>query len=537
MEGGFRKSMAWLHTWTGLLVGWVLFFMWLTGTLGYFDTEIDRWMRPELPLVQAEVSQAEAVELALRRLEEVAPDAAQWTIYPPSGRDISNINLSWTGARESGSTRRSEVLDNGTGLPVEARDTGGGQALYQLHYLLRYLPSTAAYWIVGFCSMLMLTAIVTGVITHKRIFKDFFTFRPRRGQRSWLDIHNVLGVLALPFHLMITYSGLVFFMFTYMAVVVSATYGGGSEDRSRFFNEAFRNPEIAGPAGLPAASAPLAPMLAELSARWGDEQIRALQVYHPGDANARVVVTRNHVTPVSNGGRIVFDGVNGAVLEHSDRRKGPIAVNDALLGLHEGLFASPVVRWLYFVSGLLGTGLIATGLVLWTAKRRTSAAGRHHAGLALVERLNVGTIIGLPIGIAAYFWANRLIPVDVAERAAREMDTLFIAWLVMLVYAAARPLRRAWIEQSMIAALAFGLLPVLNAATSDFGLGSSLPAREWMLAGFDLTVLACALGFAAVAWYMHRAPAGSRAANATKTTTARGLDPRALPREASAESR
>src|SRR5690606_38312586 len=143
-----------------------------------------------------------------------------------------------------------------------------------------------------------------------------------------------------------TYSGLVFFMFTYMAVVVSATYGGGSEDRSRFFNEAFRNPEIAGPAGLPAASAPLAPMLAELSARWGDEQIRALQVYHPGDANARVVVTRNHVTPVSNGGRIVFDGVNGAVLEHSDRRKGPIAVNDALLGLHEGLFASPVVRWL-----------------------------------------------------------------------------------------------------------------------------------------------------------------------------------------------
>ena len=31
-------------TWAGLLVGWVLFFTFLTGTLGYFDDEIDRWM-------------------------------------------------------------------------------------------------------------------------------------------------------------------------------------------------------------------------------------------------------------------------------------------------------------------------------------------------------------------------------------------------------------------------------------------------------------------------------------------------------------
>ncbi len=534
MEGGFRKSMAWLHTWTGLLVGWLLFFIFLTGTLGYFDSEIDRWMRPELPLVHTDVAQGEAIALGMRRLEEVAPDATQWTIYPPSGRDILNINLSWT---EPGSIRGSEVLDNGTGRPVEARDTGGGQALYQLHYVLRYVPSTAAYWIVGFCSMLMLTAIVTGVITHKRIFRDFFTFRPRRGQRSWLDIHNVLGVLALPFHLMITYSGLVFFVFTYMAVVVSATYGSGADDRSRFFDEAFRNPALPAPAGVDADSAPLAPMLAELSARWGEGQIRSLQVHHPGDANARVVVTRNHVTPVSNGGRIVFDGVSGAVLEHTDRRTGPMVVNDALLGLHEGLFASPVLRWLYFFSGLLGTGLIATGLVLWTAKRRSSPAGQRHAGLVLVERLNVGTLIGLPIGIAAYFWANRLIPVDVAERAAREMDTLFIVWLAMLLYAAARPLRRAWLEQSVMAALAFGLLPVLNAATSDYGLARTLPAREWMLAGFDLTVVVCALGFGVIAWYVLQPSAGERAAKTAKMTATENLKRRALPREAPAESR
>src|SRR3546814_3592298 len=64
--------------------------------------------------------------------------------------------------------------------------------------------------------MFMLVAIVSGVITHKKIFVDFFTFRWGKGQRSWLDAHNALSVFGLPFHLMITYTGLVTLMALYM---------------------------------------------------------------------------------------------------------------------------------------------------------------------------------------------------------------------------------------------------------------------------------------------------------------------------------
>ncbi len=41
MKEGFRQSMSWLHTWLGLVLGVVLYFVYLTGTLGYLDTEID----------------------------------------------------------------------------------------------------------------------------------------------------------------------------------------------------------------------------------------------------------------------------------------------------------------------------------------------------------------------------------------------------------------------------------------------------------------------------------------------------------------
>lgn len=53
MKEGFRQCMAWLHTWTGLVVGWILFFVFLTGTTGYVKDEINRWMQPERPMQQA----------------------------------------------------------------------------------------------------------------------------------------------------------------------------------------------------------------------------------------------------------------------------------------------------------------------------------------------------------------------------------------------------------------------------------------------------------------------------------------------------
>src|SRR5690606_20527900 len=40
---GFRQANSWLHTWSGLLLGWLLFAIFLTGTLSYFRQEITYW--------------------------------------------------------------------------------------------------------------------------------------------------------------------------------------------------------------------------------------------------------------------------------------------------------------------------------------------------------------------------------------------------------------------------------------------------------------------------------------------------------------
>jgi uncharacterized iron-regulated membrane protein len=509
MKEGFRKSMAWLHTWVGLLLGSVLYFMFITGTAGYLDTEIDRWMNPELPASRLPVPVDQAARTALDYLDTHARGAERWVISLPLNRNDPFLRVSWSGAEGVGRVAKDyRLLDPATGEAFAGRDTAGGQTLYRMHWQLHYLPRWMSDWLVGCATMFMLIALVTGVVVHKKIFTDFFTFRPGKGQRSWLDAHNAVSVFSLPFQLMITYSGLIFMMFIYMPLIVAAWYGPGEESRKRFQGEVFDTP------ALPAASGAAAPLV-ELdrvmseARRRNDAPIASIEVTHPGDSHARIVVRGDFAAgPLRAAHQLVFDGVSGELLaERQARSSDAKAFRDVMLGLHEGLFAGPGLRAMYVLSGLLGAAMIATGLVLWTVKRRQrieKAGMLPHRGLRAVERLNVATIIGLPIAICAYFWANRLLPLDMSDRAAWEVHALFLGWSLLFLHASLRPTANVWQEQAWLAALSYALLPLVNALTTSRHLGHSLPEGDWVMAGFDLSMLTLGLAFAGLALYLRR---------------------------------
>jgi len=528
MKNGFRQSMSWVHTWGGLSVGWILFFVFLTGTTGYFDTEIDRWMKPELPKDTATMEQSLAVAEA--RLQQKGVGAERWFISPPTNRDTPNLRIFWQMPGEDGKrgVTGNELLDSSTGEPVAGRATGGGQTLYRMHYALHYLPNDVAYWIVGICSMFMLLAIVTGIVIHKKIFKDFFTFRPLKGQRSWLDMHNLLSVSALPFHFMITYSGLIFFAVTYMPLIIAGSYGTGKDAEDAFFADIFSQSDKLERANSPANTASLSAMVAIAESHWGKNQIRALDISNPGDANARVSISRQLDSPLRASPELIFDGVSGELLNSkAAATSAPRTVRDTFLGLHEGLFANTAMRWLYFLSGLLGTAMIATGMILWTVKRRPAQLKKATGpdfGHRLVESLNLGTIVGLPIAIAAYFWANRLLPVDFAARSNWEVHVMFLVFLAALLYPLTRTIMRGWMDLLWLAAAAYGLLPIVNAVTTERHLVNSIAQSDWLFAGVDLTFLTIGILFALAARRLQQIPQVSHAAaNSHKKVAAQDL--------------
>ena len=515
MREGLRQSMAWLHTWSGLLVCWVLFLVFCAGTATYFKAEISLWMKPELHrAAQNPLSSGQQAQIAVNYMREHAAQAPRWFINLPADRS-SELSAGWivppTAAEKAAGKRgkfQSDIIDTVSGEKMAAvRETRGGEFLYRLHFDLHYMPALWARWIVGVCAMFMLVAIISGVVTHKRIFKDFFTFRSGKGQRSWLDAHNATAVLALPYHLMITYTGLVTLMFMYMPSAAQVAYKG---DEKAFFSEVFPgNSSNAKPAGVKASLTAMAPLVAQAEQHWGGTPAARLVVNHPGDANATVVITRQRGAELSYlQPSMQFNGVTGALLAADGDQIAPAAqTRGVLYGLHMAHFAQPLLRVLFFLCGLAGCAMVATGALLWAVKERQSYAkvlaqgGHVGIGLRLVDGLNIGAIAGLPIAFAAYFWANRLLPVVLEKRAEAEITCFFAAWAVSAVLAHIRPDRRMWQWQLWAGALLFIGLPVLNIFTTSSHLGVTLLQGRgpWAVAGFDLTVLALGLFLAAAA--------------------------------------
>ena len=160
--------------------------------------------------------------------------------------------------------------------------------------------------------------------------------------------------------------------------------------------------------------------MAQAESHW-QGNVGRVTVNNPGDAGATVTLTRNAADGVSYGRLspyMRFDGVTGQMQENLDELSPTVRTAGVITGLHLGLFAAPVLRWFYFLVSLAGTGMVGTGLVLWIAKRRQKArpGAREAFSLRLVDGLNAGTVAGLFIAVAAFFWANRLLPPDLPGR-------------------------------------------------------------------------------------------------------------------------
>lgn len=448
---GARQCMAWLHGWTGLLLGHVLFIMSLAGTLSLFRPEIGRWMRPE---IQGDPDPVRAIDAAVAWLAANAQPTG-WYLTAPDGRSNS-VEATY----DAGAGFMTRALDPVSGAPL-ARDTLGGEFFYRLHFELE-LPYPWGRWLAAIAAMTMLVAIVSGVIAHKRFFKDIFTFRPGKGQRSWLDGHNALGALALPFHLMITFTGLVTLASLTMPWPGRALYG---DNLTALYTDLTPGAVTRAPSGTAGTLAPLTPMLRHAQAFFG-APIGRVYIFNPADRDAVVTVYPTERQAIGYlPAEISFDGATGRPIKAWKERRAAVRAYQTVYGLHLAHFATPLTRWLYALGGLMLTGVIASGLTLWIVKRRER--GGLSIANQMLERWNVGVVCGVPIGMTAYLLANRMLPLGMTGRAEAEVAAAFWsaggALLVGLILAP----RRGWPALTVALALTCALAGMIGPWRGD----------------------------------------------------------------------
>ena len=133
--------MAQLHTWCGLLAAWLLFAVFLTGTLSYFKESISLWMQPELPGAAAstEWDNRRLADYWQDYLTEHALSAISWQISFPDER-MPVSTATWFEADGRAKAR----IDPATMALVTPRETRGGEFFFRFSFL-RFCPRSSSF--------------------------------------------------------------------------------------------------------------------------------------------------------------------------------------------------------------------------------------------------------------------------------------------------------------------------------------------------------------------------------------------------------
>ncbi|PJK01982.1 peptidase [Lysobacteraceae bacterium NML03-0222] len=531
--------MAWVHTWLGLVLGFVLMVCFFFGTLSVFDREIDRWAVPATrfaaqpmpdfhtrlwPAWQTLLPKEADYQAEAPRLHDPAKGA-----LPP--RNTLQADQFWAytthrdpvvqiGARFVLPTARDDVDDylyasaqidprSGKLLPDGAFNIGSDW-FYPMHYHLNWAWLNLGYWLVGLAGMVMLLALISGVILHRKLFRELFTFRPDKQRlRSLLDLHNLSGVVALPFHLFFAFTGVLIFA-AWLYLPVGHSLLQPLHDRHAVHE--------ASASGLPHQRsgkaqthiAPVTAMVQQAKQRWAERgmpgEVGLLELHHVGDADAYISIHRAGSDRVALVGQALhFKASSGALLHEAPPQNPVAAVHEYLSGLHLQHFRHWLLRWLYLLGGLLGCICIATGFLFFVEKRKQQHARQGRQGSRVVDALAITAITGMVLAALAILVANRLLPESFTALGWQSSDWQkaafwgvwlaagLHAWLRSAPLAQGRP-NPAWREQCLLVAVLALLAVALNwLSTGDHLLKTLITERYWPVAGVDMALLLSAL--------------------------------------------
>ncbi len=505
MKAETVKDYLAVHTWVGILCGLVLYVAFYAGAFSMLEAEITRWTQPPVPASSAVSNDGDALAAAYLAAHPKAKGRVylRWPgadnpqpalVHMPRGEPSS-----WWQLGTDGQLQRMDrpQEDDTSGNFVDHLHRKGGLPL----------PLEVAEPVIGLVSLAYALALVSGIVVLlPSLVKDLFYLRLGANlKRMWLDVHNLLGVASLPFHLVIALSAAVFGLhdMVYLAQDKLIYHDGL---RATVARDSVPPPKVARADWLPPS---------EIRRRV-EEQMPGFRpvamVYSMQPTGALGSVVGSDERNFQRGSRFGLAYVNLGTGEVYDRNYVPGESGRAtttllvsLFSLHFGSFGGDPVRILYVLLGLSGALLFYTGNLLWI-ETRTKRARRLPDGLAMerprhvriVSALTLGVCLGcaaaLPATLALAHW---LAPV-LGDLNALHHGAYYAIFSACIGWAIWRGTERA----------APGLLGFTAACNALVPLAALLtPGPDGVLLGALCTLLA--LFFAWLGWRRHTAMAGA----------------------------
>mgnify|MGYP000309521048 FL=1 len=211
------KDYQQVHIWTGILSGLLLYICFVAGAFTMFKGPLNQWaLQPEAILPAIKYEQYDTL---IKMVLTEHPEASQaMTVYLPNAMP-NHAPIQWVIEDEAthATTIWQASLDaNDTLISQQVSISAIGDFIDHLHRTAG-IPGgddhdAFGIFVMGFVCILYFVAIVSGLIIFlPPWFKDLFALRKSKdNRRFWVDFHNILGISALPFHIVIAVTTIVF---------------------------------------------------------------------------------------------------------------------------------------------------------------------------------------------------------------------------------------------------------------------------------------------------------------------------------------
>lgn len=520
MRTDIVKTYKDVHSWVGIIAGLALFIAFYAGAITMFAEPLNRWA--SAPTDISPPPSLDRTSELIEKVLRVRPDArAAYTVHLETGPD-QPARVSWTtGTRRApGPTFLAALASNGT-LQVIRQDASPVAEFVDVLHQKVGLPisRSAAMPVMGVISLLYAVAIISGVICLlPSLVKDLFALRfGKNVKRMWLDLHNLLGLFSLPFHIVMAITAVIFAFHDQIYDMQGAVYQVGAAGVER------RAPSRPGPAQPPAFEAvqgTLSP--AELQRRIATQApgfaLRSITYRYDAKDGAHGDITGvdpRYGMRAPTYGRAEIDTRTGAITgaDYMPGRQGPwFAAVTSFFTLHFGSFGGAPVRWSYFLLGLAGAFLFYSGNLLWIESRRRkerkAGAVTQTRATRILGSLTVGVPLGCIAGISLMIAAAKWLPADKSDLAIWHSRIYYLVFVAAVLWTLVRGAARSGSELLWLAAAATAAIPLTT-------LLSPVLAQGWSHAGasrlVDLVALLGAAGFAFMARAARRrAVAGPR---------------------------
>ncbi len=510
MRADYVRIYKSVHTWTGIVSGMALFIAFYAGALTVFKEPLLHWSTPPAAVVQP-VPMDSVQPLVVKTLATV-PAAARGVVLPLEG-ERAIPRLEWQvrdpsvdDHDESATRHYTAVLAADGSLQVREQHPSRLVEFIDVLHRVVGLPvdSDPNRWIMGVISALYFVALMSGVVVLlPSLVKDFFALRVGRNlKRMWLDAHNVVGIVSLPFHIVMALSAVVFAYHDQIYALQDKVVHQGK------WAQAFAGPR-GKPGSLPARDpadmlAPSRLVQIAKDAAPGFEP-RGLQYTQVTGPRPMVRVWGRNplaVSPRAMGGFAALDPYSGELLSTdylSGAQTTPNLFISSFFALHMASFGGSAVLWLYFLLGLAGAWLFYSGNLLWVETRRK--AQRRDGGLpvqrrdtALMAAARLGVCIGCVAGISLTLAAAKWLPGRVGDLAAWHVGIYYTAFFACIAWAFWRGAARAAAPLLWLAVACTLAIP----ASSMLGwlLPGSGAWADGAVLGVDVTAFAGAMGLA-----------------------------------------